>query len=156
MHYVLWDLLLQSQGDNSETFRQRKVLKGPRRSSTKPLSLMGMTTKVILTFSKAIPTFVFFSHNDFPLSLRNLLNNDLRDFDFNMNLSSLEPWASHWADHTDLPRMREGRAGGQVILEAKELNASVATKIYYSFGPPSLAAMHSSRMQSNCSWSRMM
>ena len=31
-----------------------------------------------------------------------------------MNLSTIEPWASYYADHTDLPRLREGRVGGQV------------------------------------------
>ena len=55
-----------------------------------------------------------FRHNDFPWSTRNLLQNDLSGLNFNMNLSTIEPWASYSLDHTDLPRLREGRVGGQV------------------------------------------
>ena len=42
------------------------------------------------------------------------MQNDLRGFNFDMNLSSIEPWASYSRDHTDLPRLREGRVGAQV------------------------------------------
>ena len=42
------------------------------------------------------------------------MQNDLTGFNFDMNLSSIEPWASYSRDHTDLPRLREGRVGGQV------------------------------------------
>ena len=55
-----------------------------------------------------------FRHNDFPGGLRLLLQNDLTGFNFDMNLSSIEPWASYSRDHTDLPRLRDGRVGGQV------------------------------------------
>jgi hypothetical protein len=49
------------------------------------------------------------------MGLRGELKNDLTGLNFNMNLSEIEPWASYYADHTDLPRMREGRVGGQVF-----------------------------------------
>lgn len=58
-----------------------------------------------------------FRHNDFPWSTRNLLQNDLTGLNFNMNLSTIEPWASYSLDHTDLPRLKEGRVGGQVQYE---------------------------------------
>lgn len=56
------------------------------------------------------------SHNDFAMGLRDLLRNDLTSFNFNMDLSSIEPWASYYADHTDLPRLRTGKVGGQVWI----------------------------------------
>ena len=43
-----------------------------------------------------------------------LLKNNLTNFDFNTNLTEVEPWASYFANHVDLPRMRAGRHGGQV------------------------------------------
>ena len=46
--------------------------------------------------------------------LRYLLKNDLRGFNFNTNLSAIDIWANTPYDHTDLPRMREGRLHGQV------------------------------------------
>ena len=49
------------------------------------------------------------SHNDFVFGLRNFFQNDLSAFDFDRNLSQIEPWASYYADHTDLVRMREDR-----------------------------------------------
>ncbi|XP_059083331.1 dipeptidase 1-like isoform X1 [Tigriopus californicus] len=52
-------------------------------------------------------------HNDFVMGLRTYFENDLTNFDFNTNLSAIEPWASHYADDTDIPRMKEGRVGGQ-------------------------------------------
>eukprot|EP00095_Tigriopus_kingsejongensis_P006676 maker-scaffold660_size117387-snap-gene-0.34 protein:Tk06676 transcript:maker-scaffold660_size117387-snap-gene-0.34-mRNA-1 annotation:"hypothetical protein DAPPUDRAFT_196706" len=52
-------------------------------------------------------------HNDFAMGLKDYLQNDLTGFNFNTNLSAIEPWASHYADDTDLPRLREGRVGGQ-------------------------------------------
>ena len=44
-----------------------------------------------------------------------MLQNNITALDFNSNLSAVEPWASYPHDHTDLPRLREGRVGGQVI-----------------------------------------
>ena len=58
----------------------------------------------------------FCSHNDFPMVLRMLLQNDLTGFNFNSNLSAIDMFANSGLDHTDLPRMREGRLQGQVPL----------------------------------------
>ena len=55
-----------------------------------------------------------FRHNDFAFGIRQLLQNNITALDFNSNLSAAEPWASYPHDHTDLPRLREGRVGGQV------------------------------------------
>jgi len=52
-------------------------------------------------------------HNDFVMGLRDLLHNDLRRFNFDSNLTSDPLWADYWANHVDLPRIREGRLGGQ-------------------------------------------
>ena len=55
-----------------------------------------------------------FRHNDFVMGLRDLFQNDLTNFNFNQNLSEIEPWTSYYADHTDLVRLRAGKVGGQV------------------------------------------
>ena len=52
-------------------------------------------------------------HNDFPMGLRQLLRNDISKLDFDSDLTQVEPWASYWANHIDLPRMRRGQMGGQ-------------------------------------------
>ena len=52
-------------------------------------------------------------HNDFPMGLRQLLRNDVSLLDFDSDLTQVEPWASYWANHIDLPRMRRGQMGGQ-------------------------------------------
>jgi len=52
-------------------------------------------------------------HNDFPLSIRNHLDNDVGMLHFGCDLSRLEPWASDSMSHTDLLRLRKGRVGGQ-------------------------------------------
>ena len=46
-------------------------------------------------------------HNDFPMGIRSLLKNDVWDsLHFDHDLTQEEPWASYWANHCDLPRMR--------------------------------------------------
>lgn len=52
-------------------------------------------------------------HNDFPMAVRDLLKNDLSKLHFDQDLTEEEPWASYWANHCDLPRMRKGKMGGQ-------------------------------------------
>jgi len=52
-------------------------------------------------------------HNDFPMGIRELLRNDISKLDFDSDLTIVEPWASYWANHIDLPRMRKGQMGGQ-------------------------------------------
>ena len=60
-------------------------------------------------------TFMF-SHNDFPFLLRKLLRNDLRKVNFNSDLSQTAPFKGDKMDHTDLPRLRKGKVGGQVTM----------------------------------------
>ena len=55
-------------------------------------------------------------HNDFPMGIRELLRNDISKLDFDSDLTVAEPWASYWANHIDLPRMRKGQMGGQCFL----------------------------------------
>eukprot|EP00093_Oithona_nana_P014265 14265.XXX_825187_822227_1 [CDS] Oithona nana genome sequencing. len=52
-------------------------------------------------------------HNDFPLAIRELYNNDVTKFDFNSHLSGLPEFQDYNMDHTDLARMRKGQMGGQ-------------------------------------------
>ena len=52
-------------------------------------------------------------HNDFPMGIRSLLGNDVEQLNFDHDLTKEEPWASYWANHVDLPRMRAGQMGGQ-------------------------------------------
>jgi len=52
-------------------------------------------------------------HNDFPMGIRNLLKNDVTKLRFDEDTTQIEPWASYWANHVDLPRMRKGQMGGQ-------------------------------------------
>ena len=62
-------------------------------------------------------------HNDFVMGLRDLLHNDLRGFNFDSNLTSDPLWADYWANHVDLPRIREGRLGGQVSSMQNDKNS---------------------------------
>ena len=52
-------------------------------------------------------------HNDFPLSVRALLNSDMCLLNFDQDLTKEEPWASFDFNHVDIPRMRKGKMGGQ-------------------------------------------
>jgi len=52
-------------------------------------------------------------HNDFPMGIRSLLKNDVDQLNFDHDLTQEEPWASYYANHVDLPRMRKGQMGGQ-------------------------------------------
>lgn len=51
-------------------------------------------------------------HNDFPMTLRQLLKNQLASLPFEKNVSVVEPFASK-GYHTDLVKLRAGRVGGQ-------------------------------------------
>ena len=42
------------------------------------------------------------------------MRNDLTDFNFDSDLTQVEPWASFYGNHADLPRMVQGKMGGQV------------------------------------------
>ena len=63
-------------------------------------------------------SFYFFSHNDFPLAIRDLFDNKLTGWDFNSNLSENPKFFNYDMDHTDLPRLRKGHVGGQVLLNS--------------------------------------
>jgi len=52
-------------------------------------------------------------HNDFAMGVRRLLRNDVSKLNFDEDLTQQEPWASYWANHVDLPRMKKGKMGGQ-------------------------------------------
>ena len=54
---------------------------------------------------------IFSRHDDFVMGVRYLFKNDLRQFDFSSDLTSDPIWAFN---HVDLPRIKEGRLGGQV------------------------------------------
>ena len=59
--------------------------------------------------------FCISSHNDFPMAIRDLFGNDLNDLDFNSDLSQDPKFQNYNMDHTDLPKLRKGHVGGQVI-----------------------------------------
>merc|ERR1711872_492239 len=52
-------------------------------------------------------------HNDFAMGVRRLPRNDVSKLNFDEDLTQQEPWASYWANHVDLPRMKKGKMGGQ-------------------------------------------
>jgi membrane dipeptidase len=52
------------------------------------------------------------THNDLPYNLYNVENNVLKDFEFDSNLKLNPRWQID-TSFTDLPRMREGKMGGQ-------------------------------------------
>jgi len=52
-------------------------------------------------------------HNDFAMGLRSQLRNNVEELNFDHDLTQEEPWASYYANHVDLPRMRKGQMGGQ-------------------------------------------
>ena len=55
-------------------------------------------------------------HNDFPLAIREIFNNDLEGWNFDSDLSQHPKFKDYPMDHTDLQRMKKGRVGGQVTL----------------------------------------
>lgn len=55
-----------------------------------------------------------FSHNDLPYNLYGRESNMLHNFTFNSNLRENERWMNSSSSHTDLPRLRAGKVGGQV------------------------------------------
>lgn len=52
-------------------------------------------------------------HNDLPWNLLNLEKNQINDFNFDSNLLEHPIWGPHRGSFTDLPRLREGKVGGQ-------------------------------------------
>ena len=64
-------------------------------------------------------------HNDFPMAIRDLFQNDIASVNFDHDLTQEEPWSSYWANHCDLPRMRQGGMGGQFWSAYISCNAQV-------------------------------
>ena len=58
----------------------------------------------------------FLSHNDFPLTIRDIYQNDFTDLNFDSNLTENPLFAGYSSSHTDLPKLRIGKVGGQVSL----------------------------------------
>ena len=71
----------------------------------------GSTMKRVLRVLEEHP--VIDGHNDFPMGVRSLLNNNISLLNFDHDLTQEEPWASYYANHVDIPRMRTGKMGGQ-------------------------------------------
>ena len=49
------------------------------------------------------------------MAIRELFDNDLNDLNFNSDLSQDPKFQNYNMDHTDLPKLRKGHVGGQVI-----------------------------------------
>lgn len=52
-------------------------------------------------------------HNDFPFNLYELESNQIEDFEFDSDLRNNSKWNGSSTSFTDLPRLREGKVGGQ-------------------------------------------
>ena len=69
-------------------------------------------------------------HNDFPMAIRDLFQNDIASVNFDHDLTQEEPWSSYWANHCDLPRMRKGGMGGQFWSAFISCNAQAGYKTF--------------------------
>ena len=72
-----------------------------------PENIMTRVNKVLTDYP------IIDGHNDFPMGVRDLLNNDVSLLNFDQDLTKEEPWASYYFNHVDIPRMRKGKMGGQ-------------------------------------------
>ena len=72
-----------------------------------PENIMTRVNKVLKDYP------IIDGHNDFPMGVRDLLNNDVSLLNFDHDLTKEEPWASYYFNHVDIPRMRKGKMGGQ-------------------------------------------
>ena len=72
-----------------------------------PENIMARVNKVLKDYP------IIDGHNDFPMGVRDLLNNDVSLLNFDHDLTKEEPWASYYFNHVDIPRMRKGKMGGQ-------------------------------------------
>ena len=72
-----------------------------------PENIMARVNKVLADYP------IIDGHNDFPMGVRDLLNNDVSLLNFDHDLTKEEPWASYYFNHVDIPRMRKGKMGGQ-------------------------------------------
>ena len=55
-------------------------------------------------------------HNDFPLTIRDIYQNDFTALNFDSNLTENPLFSGYAMSHTDLPKLRIGKVGGQVII----------------------------------------
>ena len=89
--------------------------------------------------------------------LRHLLKNDLRNFNFDSDLTSNPVWAAvPERNHIDLPRMREGRLGGQVFSCHTIIYLMINYVFHISFGLLTSAAELNLKMQCSFLWNRLM
>ena len=72
-----------------------------------PENIMARVNKVLTDYP------IIDGHNDFPMGVRDLLNNDVSLLNFDHDLTKEEPWASYYFNHVDIPRMKKGKMGGQ-------------------------------------------
>ena len=97
-------------------------------------------------------------HNDFPLTIRDIYQNDFTDLNFDSNLTENPLFAGYAMSHTDLPKLRIGKVGGQVIINYQiqvlnEVNFKLTEIIYliantrHSFGQHTWDVTHNSKMQ---------
>jgi len=71
-------------------------------------------------------------HNDFPLTIRDIFNNDLEGWNFDSDLSQHPKFKDYPMKQTDLQKMKEGRVGGQFWSAYMSCNTQYkdATPIY--------------------------
>ena len=55
-------------------------------------------------------------HNDLPWQLRDRFQNHLKDVNLSLNISEYDHSVVGTMWHTDIPRLRAGRVGGQVHM----------------------------------------
>ena len=66
----------------------------------------------------------FYSHNDFPWTLFNVVDNDLSRVDFDSDLSEDVAFAQYEMRHTDLPKLKAGKVGAQFWAAYFECNST--------------------------------
>ena len=112
---------------------------------------------ILMQYQQRRKIFFFFSHNDFPLAIRDLFDNKLTGWDFNSNLSENPKFLNYDMDHTDLPRLRKGHVGGQVVFLKFILLISIwKLSLFpsFSFGPLTCLARRNIKMLLRCLWNK--
>ena len=101
----------------------------------------------------------FHRHNDLPFALREYYDNQFDEFDLTVN-GSVNPPGLGW--HTDIPRLRAGKVGGQVKFTFGAMNRSCMSKLVtdfflmHSFGLPTWAAQLKDLTLQEPLWTRLM
>ncbi|CAB0037254.1 unnamed protein product [Trichogramma brassicae] len=54
-------------------------------------------------------------HNDLPWNVRKFVHNQLGDVNLSSDLGRVDPWAKSDWSHTDIPRLRAGQVGAQIV-----------------------------------------